>query len=168
MGALGAVIDGLYGGSVLVPMHFARLESEDFEGLGYLISFAIGCLTVVTLVWIGRWAIYAIQDESIFKGWKRLPSFHVQTVGPYAILAGLVWSIGNVSSIISVAILGQGLGYSLVQSQLVISGMWAVFFYGEIRGSRHIMGWFFYATLTVLSIVLLTHQRGAVHLESSK
>jgi uncharacterized membrane protein (DUF441 family) len=40
-------------------------------------------------------------------------------------LAGLLWSIGNVSSILSVAYLGgEGVGYSIVQSQLVVAGLW--------------------------------------------
>lgn len=167
LGILGAVIDGLYGGSVLVPMHFAKMQSEELQGLGYLISFAIGCASVVSLVWLGRWILCATQESSLYLGWKRLPSFHISTIGPYGILAGLVWSIGNVSSIVSVAILGQGLGYSLVQSQLVVAGIWAVFFYGEIQGLRRIIIWFGFAAVTVFSIILLSQQHRSMPMEES-
>jgi glucose uptake protein GlcU len=162
LGILGAVIDGAYGGSVLVPMHFAALVSADLQGLGYLISFGVGCFTVLLGVWGGRWALSALQTGSCTQGWRQLPSFHVTTIGPYAALAGLIWSVGNVSSLVSVAMLGQGLGYSLVQCQLVIAGLWAVFFYGEIQGRARILGWFACVALTLVSILLLTQQHAVM------
>lgn len=162
LGIWGAVIDGSYGGSVLVPMHFAAMASADLQGLGYLISFGVGCFIVLLCVWCARWALYALQTRSCTEGWRQLPSFHVTTIGPYAALAGLIWSVGNVSSLVSVAMLGQGLGYSLVQCQLVVAGLWAVFFYGEIQGRARILGWFACAALTLASILLLTHQHAVV------
>jgi hypothetical protein len=153
-GIVGAVIDGLYGGSVLVPMHFA-----EYHGLDFLLSFSVGCWIVIVLVWLLRWSVYAVRARSLHAGWEALPSLCFNSIGwPYAILAGLIWSIGNVCSILSVAWLGQGLGYAVVQSQLVVAGLWAVFFYGEIQGRTRIAGWFAFCALTVVSMLLLTRQ----------
>ena len=165
LGILGAVIDGLYGGSVLVPMHFVK--QPELQGLGFLLSFGIGCGTVVVVVWLIRWAVNAVQTQSCVQAWYELPSMHVTTVGPYALLAGLIWSIGNVCSILSVTLLGQGLGYSLVQSQLIVAGLWAVLFYGEIQGRAHIGGWFAFAILTLMSILLLTRQHESMPMQPS-
>mmetsp|Transcript_26892 Transcript_26892/g.63023 ORF Transcript_26892/g.63023 Transcript_26892/m.63023 type:complete len:437 (-) Transcript_26892:108-1418(-) len=157
-GILGATIDGAYGGSVLVPMHYASLGGNSrTQGLGYLISFAVGCSAVVTMVWLLRLASYSIQAKSLKQGWANLPSMHFATVGPYASLAGFIWSIGNVSSILSVAYLGQGLGYSIIQSQLLIAGLWGVFFYREIS-PNFITKWFLSAFVTLIGILLLSRQ----------
>jgi hypothetical protein len=78
-GIVGAVIDGLYGGSVLVPMHFSK-----YHGLDFLLSFGVGCWTVVVLVWLFRWMLYSIQAQSFRAGWETLPSLHFTTIGPYA------------------------------------------------------------------------------------
>jgi glucose uptake protein GlcU len=154
LGVLGAVIDGAYGGSVLVPMHYAR--STDTQGLAFVLSFAIGCATVVTVIWILRFLFYCQQTQSFSEGFQSLPSFHIMTIGPSAILAGLIWSVGNVSAILSVAILGQGVGYSIVQSQLLVAGLWGVVYYREIRGRRVVTSWFLFACVTVMGILLLS------------
>jgi glucose uptake protein GlcU len=162
LGLMGAVIDGLYGGSVLVPMHYAGLQ-----GLDFLLSFGIGCSTVLAVVWCLRWAVSAIRAQSLVGGWDALPSMHFGRIGIYASAAGLIWSIGNVCSLLSVALLGQGLGYSLVQSQLIVAGLWAVYFYGEIKGRAHVIGWFAFCALTIVSILLLTRQHEHVPVENA-
>jgi glucose uptake protein GlcU len=154
LGVLGAVIDGAYGGSVLVPMHYAR--STGTQGLAFVLSFAIGCATVVTVIWILRFLFYCHRTQSFSEGFQRLPSFHIMTIGPSAVLAGLIWSVGNVSAILSVAILGQGVGYSIVQSQLLVAGLWGVVYYREIRGRRVVTSWFIFAGVTVMGILLLS------------
>lgn len=156
LGVLGAVIDGAYGGSVLVPMHFATATGT--QGMAFVLSFAIGCATVVSVIWIVRFLFYWRQTQSFSEGFQSLPSFHVKTIGPSAILAGLIWSIGNVSAILSVAILGQGVGYSIVQSQLLVAGLWGVFHYREIRGRRVVTSWFLFACVTVMGILLLSRE----------
>eukprot|EP00522_Entomoneis_paludosa_P006392 CAMPEP_0172452002 /NCGR_PEP_ID=MMETSP1065-20121228/9790_1 /TAXON_ID=265537 /ORGANISM="Amphiprora paludosa, Strain CCMP125" /LENGTH=470 /DNA_ID=CAMNT_0013203983 /DNA_START=8 /DNA_END=1420 /DNA_ORIENTATION=- len=163
-GILGATIDGAYGGSVLVPMHYAAAQaqgggSSNNEGLGYLISFGIGCSSVVALVWLLRWLLHAWQQQAtLSQAWQALPSLHLTTVGPYASLAGLIWSLGNVSSILSVTYLGQGLGYSITQSQLLIAGLWGVFGYGEIQDPRNVQKWFASAAVTLVGILFLSQQ----------
>jgi glucose uptake protein GlcU len=154
LGVLGAIIDGAYGGSVFVPMHYAR--STDTQGLAFVLSFAIGCSTVVSVIWVLRFLFYVQRTQSFSEGFQSLPSFHITTIGPSAVLAGLIWSVGNVSAIFSVARLGQGVGYSIVQSQLLVAGLWGVFYYREIRGRRVVTSWFLFACVTVMGILLLS------------
>jgi glucose uptake protein GlcU len=159
LGVLAAVIDGAYGGSTLVPMHYAR--STDTQGLAFVLSFAIGCATVISVVWILRFLLYCQRTQSFSEGFQSLPSFHLMTIGPSAVLSGLIWSIGNVSAILSVAILGQGVGYSIVQSQLLVAGLWGVFYYREIRGLHVVTSWFLFACVTVVGILLLSQEHVA-------
>lgn len=156
LGILAAIFDGAYGGTLLVPMHYA--DPAKTKGLNFVLSFSIGCTTVVTMTWILRYLLYSMQTKSFSKGWERLPSFHFKSLGPSASLAGLIWSAGNVGSILSVAMLGQGLGYSIIQSQMLVAGLFGVFYYREIRGPRTIASWFFSAILTVVGIILLSQE----------
>jgi len=160
LGLLGAVIDGAYGGSILVPMHFAGREKT--KGLAYVLSFAIGCAVLVTIVWILRYLYYCARAGSFVGGAERMPSFHLMVIGPYASLAGLIWSVGNISSILSVSLLGEGVGYSIVQSQLLIAGLWGVCWYREIQGVRIVTSWFLFAIITVVGIILLSQEHVAV------
>lgn len=166
-GIVGAIIDGGYGGSVLVPMHYSARSNENAKGLGYLISFSVGCTIVMCLVWLLRFSVYSIQARSVARGWSDLPSMHFRNVGPYASMAGLIWSLGNVSSIVSVALLGQAYGYSVIQSQLLIAGLWGVFWYREIVDSTDIKRWFLSATATLLGIVYLSQQHVSLDQEST-
>ena len=161
-GILGASIDGIYGGSVMVPLHYAH----NSQGLAFLPSFAIGCSTILMLAWIVRWYWASRQTGgSWYRAWHQLPSLHITTVGPYAILAGLIWSVGNVACILSVQFLGQGLGYSIVQSQLLIAGLWGVVYYKEIDNSSQIRLWFVSALVTVIGIVILSQQHIPLKME---
>jgi glucose uptake protein GlcU len=162
LGCIGAVIDGAYGGSVLVPMHYA--SSANTSGLAYVISFAIGCTTVVIVAWILRFLYCCHVTQSLSQGFESLPSFHLETIGLSAALAGVIWSVGNVSAIITVDILGQGVGYSIVQSQLLVAGLWGVFWYKEIRGYRVVTSWFLFACVTVAGFLLLAQE----HIEDAK
>ena len=169
LGLACAAVDGLYGGSVLVPMHYARLamprqnEAEEpalNDGLSFLPSFAVGCFGVMLGVWVVRWLVLSVTSRSLSQGWHQLPSFHcTNRVGCDAALAGLIWSFGNAATLISVATLGQGLGYSLVQLQLLVAGLWGIVWYQEVTGIRTIVLWLTFATLALTGIVLLAQER---------
>jgi glucose uptake protein GlcU len=71
-------------------------------------------------------------------------------------ISGLLWSIGNMCSILSVTYLGQGVGYSVTQSAMLISGMWGIFYFHEITNINAIRGWMASACLTIAGILLLS------------
>lgn len=155
-GLISAFLCGIWGGSIMVPMHFAP---EGNGGLGYVISFAVGSALVNICMWMCRYVynVYLLGG-SILGGYKALPSFHFRVMWRPGMIAGVTWSIGNIASILSVEYLGEGVGYSVVQSAMLISGLWGIFWFKEIRGAATIAKWLVAASITVLSILLLSYE----------
>ena len=154
-GLISAFLCGTWGGSVMVPMHYAPPNTG---GLAYTISFAIGAAIVNISFWIIRFLYNVKYHGGISKGWRALPSFHFEVMWLPGILAGTVWSIGNIASIVSVEYLGEGVGYSVTQSSMLISGIWGIVWFREIRGIGLITKWLLAAILTVFSILLLSYE----------
>jgi hypothetical protein len=90
------------------------------DGLSFVISFAIGALVVLSMMWILRISYACLQQGSLFMAFQSLPGFHLSTMWLPGGLAGLLWSIGNISSIVCVSYLGEGVGYCIVQSQMLV------------------------------------------------
>lgn len=82
------------------------------SGIGYLISFAIGASIVTLLCWL-----------FVYLAGYPLPPLHIRQIWRHGFLSGLLWSIGNVGSMISVKYLGEGVGYSVIQ----VSMLWKYF-----------------------------------------
>jgi glucose uptake protein GlcU len=72
--------------------------------------------------------------------------------------SGLLWSIGNFFSLISVYYLGEGVGYPLVQTSILISGLWGLFYFNEVTGFERRIKWFASSLLTVFGILLLSYE----------
>jgi glucose uptake protein GlcU len=156
LGVLCACVDGLWGGSILVPMHFAKTTTE---GLGYVISFSIGATAVLTAMWVLRFTFdVASRTNSPMRSWKRLPSLHLASMWLPGATAGLLWSIGNLASMVSVEHLGEGVGYSIVQAQMLVAGLWGILWYREVKGWQYVIGWFLCACTTITGIVLLSYE----------
>ena len=122
LGLLCAVFTGVWGGSMMVPMHYAPSECR---GTGFVFSFSVGAF-VVNAAMIAIWKL-------IFR--KKL-NFHFKKAWKHGMMAGFLWGIGNIGSIITVQILGEAVGFSIIQSNLIISGAWGIFYYGEVRGTQ--------------------------------
>eukprot|EP00978_Attheya_sp_CCMP212_P012253 scaffold30465_cov51-Attheya_sp.AAC.5 len=150
-----ALGDGVWGGSILVPMHFSR---DDTKGLGFVISFSIGASIVTLFLWIIRYAYHVNRTRSMKESFDALPSFHLSVMWAPGALAGLLWSIGNVSSMLSVQYLGEGVGFSIIQSQMLVAGLWGVFWFREISGVLTISKWFASAFITLVGIILLSYE----------
>jgi hypothetical protein len=155
-GVMAAVFNGCYGGSILVPMKFAPPHAGG--GPVYVISFAIGAVIVTTTLWIARYLYNCWRCRSFSRGLDELPSFHLRTMWFAGGLCGLLWSIGNFFSILSVASLGEGVGYSVVQTNMLVSGLWGIFYFQEIQGTARIGKWYISAVFAVLGILLLSYE----------
>lgn len=155
IGLASALMCGLWGGSCLAPMHYAP---SNITGLGYVISFSVGALTVTIGMWIGRFLFHLVRTGSPFEAYELLPSFHLRVMWASGAAAGGLWSMGNVGSILAVKYLGQAVGYGASQSALLVSGMWGIFFYGEVQNPRTIGKWFFSAAVTITGILLLGYE----------
>jgi len=105
LGLVATVFTGVWGGSNLIPMHFARSSGK--AGLGYIFSFASGSMIVLILMWIIRYFVYVCQTRSFRDAYYSLPSFHLKQLYFSGFLSGSLYSIGNICSILSVGYLGQ-------------------------------------------------------------
>jgi len=128
------------------------------RGLDYVISFAIGAAITTIVGWLLRFLIYSYQKESFKSGYERLPSLHLNKIFFPGVLSGLLWSIGNVSQILSVTFLGESIGMSIVQSQMIISGLLGIVLFEEIKGAKNIMYWVLSALVTFVGIIFLSRQ----------
>lgn len=109
----------------MIPLHFAALSG--YGGPSYVISFACGAMLINVTLWALRYLfeLYRVNG-SVGKAYYALPSFHVRELWYLGGLSGLLWSMGNFASIVSVTLLGQGIGYSFTQSSMLVSGLWYV------------------------------------------
>jgi hypothetical protein len=154
LGMLAAVFCGIWGGSILVPMKFVPLDDK---GTHYLISFSIGSSIINISLWIIRYLYYVGRYKSFQTAYHQLPSFHVRVMWRSGGLAGLLWSIGNYFSLISVYYLGEGVGYPLVQTSILVAGLWGIFYFKEVPRSK-VGKWFASSLLTVLGILMLSYE----------
>jgi glucose uptake protein GlcU len=115
------------------------------------------------LVAIVSWALRYLYNVSYFqegkyqKAWAAMPAFHFNELFIPGLAAGVLWSFANLCSILAVSALGQGLGYTLVQSSMLVSGWWGIL-YGEIRGSERIYKWFISSVITILGIFMVSYE----------
>jgi len=157
VGLAASVYNGALGGSAIVPMHYSKLH-----GLEFVISFAIGATMITTLLWFLRFLYHLQRRRSVHSAWRALPSFHLRVMCIPGAIAGTLWSIGNVSSIVAVTHLGEGIGMSVVQSAMMVSGLWGIFYFREIQGMKNICWWFVAAFVTLVSIIFLSHEHEAI------
>jgi glucose uptake protein GlcU len=164
LGLIGAIINGVWGSNNMIPMHYAR--SQGFHGPSYLISYSVGSMIITILLWVIRILInFYRYDYDHVKAYNALPSFHFRIlVGPGS-LAGFLYSLGNFCSIITVTALGQGVGYSFVQTSMLISGLWGIFHFGEVKGTKRILKWMMSSFVTLTGILYLSyeHQGPSAH-----
>mmetsp|Transcript_15944 Transcript_15944/g.30074 ORF Transcript_15944/g.30074 Transcript_15944/m.30074 type:complete len:365 (+) Transcript_15944:155-1249(+) len=156
LGIIAAVFNGIWGGSVMVPMQYAPVEAV---GTGYVISFAIGATIVTISLWLARFLFNLYQsDMNVTYALTSLPSLHLKTMWLPGAIAGTLWSIGNIASMISVRNLGEGVGYSLTQSSMLVSGLWGIFYFNEVQSMQMKIMWFLSAGITLVGILGLTYE----------
>jgi hypothetical protein len=155
-GMLLAGLGGLWGGCVMTPMKLS--QSENTKGSRYLISFTTGAFLVNAGMWIVRFGYHTCRLRSCSKGYAALPIFHWKELWIPGMTSGLLWSIGNFFSLITVYYLGQGIGYSMVQSQMLIAGLWDIFYFQETQGIDRICKWLLSSMLTLSGIIQLSYQ----------
>lgn len=85
---------------------------------------------------------------------RQPPSFQASVAALPACLAGILWSIGNYLSIVAVDRLGMAIGWPLVQCSLIVSNLWALFWYKEIQGPSAIF-WFLCSALVIIAGVFM-------------
>eukprot|EP00584_Thalassiosira_punctigera_P024896 CAMPEP_0172558982 /NCGR_PEP_ID=MMETSP1067-20121228/81939_1 /TAXON_ID=265564 ORGANISM="Thalassiosira punctigera, Strain Tpunct2005C2" /NCGR_SAMPLE_ID=MMETSP1067 /ASSEMBLY_ACC=CAM_ASM_000444 /LENGTH=401 /DNA_ID=CAMNT_0013348471 /DNA_START=150 /DNA_END=1352 /DNA_ORIENTATION=+ len=123
LGIMGALFNGLWGGTNMIPLHYAA--HEGYGGPSYVISFACGSMIITAACWVGRFLFELYRhDGDTVKAYRALPSFHLRQMWFLGGMSGILYSGGNFMCIISVTYLGQGVGYSFTQASMLISGLW--------------------------------------------
>ena len=158
IGVLGAVVNGAWGGMNLIPLHYA-LRTEGMTSAGYIISYGGGSLIVNIALWLILFGYYMYQKKGVWQDViDALPDLYLGELFFPGLMAGMLYSLGNFASIIAVAHLGQGTGYSICQMQLFVSGLWGVFYFKEIKGKETIYKWFLSAAIAVIGITWLSYE----------
>lgn len=148
VGLAAALFNGLWGGANLVPSHFSSLHGTEF-----VLSFATGA-AVVNLVMLG---VYALFCRIYLR--TPMPSLELRVMALPGFLSGTLWSIGNFCSLYVVSsVLGQGIGYALIQSSVMVSGLWGILFYKEMSG-RPVLYWSLCCLVCTVGVVLLAYER---------
>lgn len=124
-GLICALIVGLFGGSILMPLQLAPRAQR---GLDFVPSFGLGTLIVAPVItlpymWLsrssgsrGHWAV----RESLLPG----------------LAAGAMWNGANICSIYAIPRIGYAVAYPLMQCAVVVAAMWGVIVFKEIRGRQ--------------------------------
>lgn len=162
VGIIGAVINGVWGGNSMIPLHYA--SQQGFHGAGYLISFSTGAMLVTVLMWISRY-FYNLYcwDFDKTQAYNALPSLHIREMWLAGFLSGSLYSLGNFCSIMAVTSLGQAVGYSFVQAAMLVSGIWGIFYFGEVQGFKRRLKWLLSSVVTIGGILWLSYEhQGAV------
>jgi len=130
---------------------------ESASGIDFVLSFAIGASLVTAVLWLIRFMFHT-RNSSFSLAYANMPSFHFRVMWLPGGISGLLWSVGNAASMISVDYLGEAIGYSVIQGSILISGLWGIFWFNEVKGSKNILFWFLSAFLTFAGILLLTYE----------
>jgi len=150
IGYLAAIFNGVWGGSVMVPMKYASKSTP--QGIEYVFSFATGALMVNIVLLI----MYFIIRKCVLK--KPVPSFHFKLMAIPGAISGILWSIGNYMSTYSVLLLGQAIGYPAVQVSLIVSGLWGILYYKELSRTQMVV-WFVSAATSLGGIAVLAQMK---------
>jgi len=94
LGILCAAFDGIWAGTMMVPLKFSGPETK---GLQYVISFGIGAMIITIFLWFLRFVYYLVTFKSVHVAYAALPSFHINVMWRPGALAGLLWSIGEIT-----------------------------------------------------------------------
>eukprot|EP00536_Pseudo-nitzschia_multiseries_P017949 jgi/Psemu1/321262/estExt_fgenesh1_pm.C_19690001 len=173
-GIVGAVMNGFFTGGSLLPLHYA--EKEGFGGARYFPSYGVGAMIANVLLWVLFYAVRVARDRCMRMRMRgtgtgtpmidesraaitAMPRWHFRELWLPGLLAGLMLSVAMFSTIIAITYLGQGVGNSIVQSKILVSGLWGIFWYKEVVGTKTITKWFASAGVCMIAIIWLSLER---------
>merc|ERR1712137_23114 len=147
LGVAAALFNGIWGGANLIPSEYAP-----YHGIHYALSYSFGATIANVTLLLGYAALRKLS------GVAPLPPFHFRVMATPGFLSGCLWSAGNFCSLYAVSVLGEGIGYSLIQSSVIISGAWGIIWYRELSGYR-ILVWSFFLIACVGYMIGLATQK---------
>lgn len=87
---------------------------------------------------------------------RQMPVFKPSLMLAPAMATGVMWSIGNLSSIFAAQYLGLAVGFPLTQTCLLVAGLWGMFLLRELKGLIPIALWVLSAGVLLAGAALLS------------
>ena len=146
----------------MVPLRIVQSSTDPAEkktsssasvipsGIGYVISFAIGSAIVNAVMWL---CLY-LWKKNISS--ETMPSFHVKVMFLPGMVAGCLWSLGNVMAMVAVLSLGEAVGYSCVKAVSLCQAYGPFSTIMKLKDTRHILLWLGSAFCALVGIILLS------------
>jgi len=144
-GVVYALLVGLFGGSMLVPLSFIPEEYSGLKGLGFIPAFGTGSLIMGTLV---------VVVQRVLKGPQTLAIGQTLWAG---LTSGTVWQVGNIAQVVaqSYFLLPYAIAYPIFQASLVFAGFLGIVLFKEITGAPAVIFFFVSAFTVVIGAGLL-------------
>ena len=185
VGFVAAVLVGIFGGSILVPLGFLGHEYQGIKALAFLPSFGMGSLVgsaALCAAWLAigrgksterqhstapaesireqpaRARSPAVAEPNVASGGRvPPPTFGRRGTLMAGMASGLTWNLGNVCQLLaqSVFMLPYGIAYPMLQASLVVAGILGIACFGEIRNQAAIVVFFSASGLIVVGAALL-------------
>jgi len=149
IGYSAAIFDGIWSGSIMVPLKLSN-QSVD-TGIVYVFSFGVGAAVVNVLIVLAYFAFLYIKKEQI-------PSFQLRVMAIPGSISGILWSTANYMAIYAVLLLGLSLETPGAHASIIVSGLWGIFYYQEIR-SFQIFVWFISAGTLIVGVLLIAQMK---------
>jgi len=146
LGIGAAVFNGVWGGSMLVPQHFAPMH-----GVRFALSFAWGAMAVNAVLFLGNALLATL-------GLVPPAKLHMRVMALPGLLSGILWSAGNLCSLYAVEVMGQGLPCALIQASVVVSGLWGILYFGELQG-RPVIVWSRWVIVCLSGVLVLAAEK---------
>jgi hypothetical protein len=127
---------------------------ERFDIFGsWMASFGIGALGISLAAVLMVWAIETSKGQA-------LSSFQWKVMWLPGNLAGIFWAAGNVFQLAALTRGGSAVMMPFNQGcSLMLTGLWGLLYYKEVKGPFLSVMWFAVAGCLVLAIVLLSHEK---------
>ncbi len=136
----------------MAPLKIASSLGVQASGLTWVFSFSVGA-AIVNLF------LLLVYSFCLLLSKKPLPDFQFRVMFLPGSISGLLWATGNFCSIYAVIALGQSIGYPSVQSSMIVSGLWGIIYYRELRGWKPILCWVVAALVALAGIALLSQMK---------
>jgi hypothetical protein len=157
VGVLLAMTAGFLSAMKFTVHHFGKnmesgsdnVEAEFGVFESYMISFGVGC-AITTPVYL---AMFALWTKGIQR--KEFPSIEFPVMKTYGFLAGAVWFAAYMCQQAANDLGGQGtMGPASSACSLIVSGLWGILYYRELKEPLQIACWIFFAVWTMTFVIL--------------
>lgn len=131
-GILLSLLSGVLFGTQLVPLKLGNLEPASF-------FFPMSVGIVLFGIGLALFKQIKLKNEAISS----------------SLLAGVIWNIGNLLSIIAVSLIGLAKGFPLTQSAVLIAVLWGLFYFKEITSRKQVTQVLIGAVILLLGVIIL-------------